>query len=160
MSDKNIIKVDNDTNELIDKIVNENDIDELKKFTQLFNVNQAKKNALRIIKLNGLLDCVSDQMMERFQKRAGEFSNKDLLDYMTVVQNAIDRANKSLNLIDETPAISINNNVNINVEDGFDRQSRAKITEAVQAILARIENNSELNNVIDVDFEEDNDEEV
>ena len=157
-NDKSLIKVDNDTQKLVDKIISEDDVDELKKFTQLFNLNQAKKNALRIIKFNGLLDSISDQMMERFAKRAGEFSNKDLLDYMTVIQNAIDRANKSLNLIDETPAININNNVNINVEDTFDRESRAKITEAVQAILSRIEQNNV--NINDVDFEEVNDEET
>lgn len=159
MSDKELDKINKGTEELVTQIVDENDLDKLKNITQLFNVNQAKKNALRIIKLNSLLDSVSDQMMERFEKRAGEFTNKDLLDYMTVVQNAIDRANKSLNLIDETPAISINNNVNISVEDSFDRQSRAKITEAVQAILARI-NNEELTNVIEVDFEEDSSEDA
>lgn len=155
--DNNLIKVDNDTKDLVDKIVNEDDLDKLKDFTQLFNLNQAKKNALRIIKFNNLLDNISDQMLERFQKRAGEFSNKDLLDYMNVVQNAIDRANKSLNLIDETPAISINNNVNISVEDTFDRESRAKITEAVQAILSKINENNE--NILDVDFEEIDNEE-
>lgn len=160
MSDKELKKIDKGTEELVTQIVDENDLDKLRNITQLFNVNQAKKNALRIIKLNSLLDSVSDQMMERFEKRAGEFTNKDLLDYMTVIQNAIDRANKSLNLIDETPAISINNNVNINVEDSFDRQSRAKIAEAVQAILSRIESNDELKNIVDVDFKEDDDEEV
>ena len=93
------------------------------------------------MKFNGLLDTVSDQMLERFQKRADEFSNNDLLNYMQVVQSAIDRTQKSLDLISETPAIQLNtqNNLNINVIDGgLDRDSKERVSDAVKAILERI----------------------
>ena len=43
MDGKDIIKVDTDTNELVNKIINENDVDELKKFTQLFIVLSRKQ---------------------------------------------------------------------------------------------------------------------
>ena len=56
---------------------------------------------------------------------------------MQTVQNAIDRANKSLSLVDEAPAIQINQQVNnINVET-LDRDSRNKIRDAVNAILKK-----------------------
>lgn len=132
----NLIPLDSKTNELAENILNETDIDKVKDLTHLFNLNQAKKNVLRILKLNSLLDKVSDQMIERFEKRPGEFSNADLLNYMQVTQNAIDRANKALNLVDETPAIQINQVV-INDNDTLDRESRTKIRDAVNAILQK-----------------------
>lgn len=52
----------------------------------------AKKNALRVLKLNDLLDQVSDKMMERFEKRPEEFSHRDLIDYMNTVSTTIERA--------------------------------------------------------------------
>lgn len=128
------IKLDSDADEIANKIMQETDDSSIKNLTHLFNLNQAKKNALRILKLNSLLDKVSDQMIERFEQRPGEFSNNDLLNYMTVVQSSIDRANKQLNLIDEMPAITLNQ-VNVNMENMLDRESRSKITEAVNKIL-------------------------
>lgn len=137
MDDKDLeglIKLDSDADEIANKIMQETDDSSIKNLTHLFNLNQAKKNALRILKLNSLLDKVSDQMIKRFEQRPGEFSNNDLLNYMTVVQSSIDRANKQLNLIDEMPAITLNQ-VNVNMENMLDRESRSKITEAVNKIL-------------------------
>lgn len=134
-----IIPLQQEEAEVAHRIIEERDIDKVKDLAHLFNLNQSKKNLLRVIKLNSLLDKVSDQMIERFEKTPGAFSNKDLLDYMQVTQAAIDRANKSLELIDETPAIQLqqNNQVNINVVDTLDRESRERITDAVKAILQR-----------------------
>lgn len=148
----NTIPLTQDTNNIVQNIINENDINKLKEFTNLFNLNQAKKNALRVLKLNSLLDKVSDEMIRRFQKQPGEFSNSDLLNYLTVAQNAIDRANKSLALIDETPAIQLNQ-VNVNIQSNekiLDRESRKKVTDAVAAILEKI-NNISNENVIEID---------
>lgn len=130
-----LIPLDSKTDKLAEEIIKEDDLKKVQDLTHLFNLQLAKKNVLRVLKLNSLLDKVSDQMIERFEKRPGEFSNADLLNYLTVTQNAIDRANKSLNLVDETPAITMNQlNVNL-VENNLDRDSREKITEAVKKIL-------------------------
>ncbi len=138
-----VIPLDNSTNKLAQDIINEDNLDQVKNLTHLFNLNQAKKNVLRILKLNQLLDKVSDQMIERFEKRPGEFSNSDLLNYMQITQSAIDRANKSLNLVDETPAIQINQQNVIVEKDVLDRESRDKITDAVNAILKKLNNKQE-----------------
>jgi hypothetical protein len=135
----NIIPLDDSTNKLAKDIVQENDVEKVQNLVHLFNLNQSKKNVLRILKLNNLLDKVQDQMIERFEKKPGEFSNADLLNYMQVAQSAIDRANKSLNLVDETPSITMNQvNVNISEDPVLNRESREKVTEAIAAIMKKL----------------------
>ena len=133
-----VIPLDNQTAKLTNELIEEQDLDKVKNLTKLFNLNQAKRNAIRVMKLNSLLDKVSDQMIERFDKKPGEFSNKELLDYMSVVQSTIDRANKSIELVDQTPAIVINqqnNQVNIDNSPVLDRESRMRVVEAVKGIM-------------------------
>ena len=133
-----VIPLDNQTAKVTNELIEEQDLDKVKNLTKLFNLNQAKRNAIRVMKLNSLLDKVSDQMIERFDKKPGEFSNKELLDYMSVVQSTIDRANKSIELVDQTPAIVINqqnNQVNIDNSPVLDRESRMRVVEAVKGIM-------------------------
>ena len=133
-----VIPLDNQTAKVTNELIEEQDLDKVKNLTKLFNLNQAKRNAIRVMKLNSLLDKVSDQMIERFNKKPGEFSNKELLDYMSVVQSTIDRANKSIELVDQTPAIVINqqnNQVNIDNSPVLDSESRMRVVEAVKGIM-------------------------
>lgn len=158
----NLIPLDSKTKEIAQKIIDEDSLDKVKDLTHLFNLNQAKKNVLRILKLNTLLDKVSDTMIERFEQTPGQFSNADLLNYMQVTQSAIDRANKSLNMVDESQAITLNqvNQVNLNVGDEvMDKDSREKILEAVKHIMDVSKNleldlDKEDNIVIEEDKEE------
>lgn len=147
-----LLPLDEDTTAIANKIVNEKQLEKVQDLTHLFNLNQAKKNVLRIMKLNGLLDRVSDQMIERFEKRPGEFSNSDLLNYMQVTQSAIDRAQKQLNLVDDSPAIQLNQQVNVNIDGNvLDKDSRTRIAETVTKILQRAKDmNLDLSNEPDV----------
>lgn len=147
MENKDLVKIDStqldkQTNELTQKILDDDNLDSVKESIALFNLYQAKKNAARIVKLNNLLDNVSDRMVDRFEKYPDNFSNKDLLDYLQVTQGAIDKANKSLNMVEEVPQISLNqqNNVNINISQDMSRESREKVVDAVQAFLTRLQN--------------------
>ena len=72
-----MIPLDTSTQQIADEIIKETDTKKLKDLTYLFNLNLTKKNVLRVLKLNTLLDKVSDQMLERFEKKPGEFSNSD-----------------------------------------------------------------------------------
>ena len=76
-------------------------------------------------------------MIERFQKRSGEFSNSDLLSYLQTVENSIEKSQKSLSQVDEQPTIVQTNNtqVNFNVLDGFNDDSRDRIANAIKSIL-------------------------
>ncbi len=132
---------------LASDIVMEEDATKVKDLTAAFNMAQAKKNILRTLKFNDLLDLVSDKMVERFIKRPDEFSHKDLIDYMNVILNALDKSSKNIK-VDDADAIQINqqNNIQVNMnESGLDRESRAKVAEAIQAIL----NRATIDNIVD-----------
>lgn len=137
-----IIPLDRDTQDIAKQIIAEKDAEKVKDLTHLFNLNQRKKDVIRIMKLNNLLDMVSDQMIERFRQRSDNFSNQDLNSYMQVVQSAIDRTQKSLDNVADVPSIQINtqnnNDVTINVNDGLDRDSKEKVADAIKAILNRL----------------------
>lgn len=135
-----MIPLDTATTKLAQDIVDEQDVDKVKDLVHLFNLNQAKKNVLRVFKYNALLDTLSDEALKRAQLRSDQFSNGDLVAWMQVAQSAIDRANKSLNLVDDTPAIQINQVNNINVQEPLDRESRDRIKDAVKAMLANAKN--------------------
>ena len=57
---------------------------------------------------------------------------------MQVTENAIDRANKNLNLVEETPPIQYqqNNQVNINIVDSLDRDSRERVMAYLNNVLS------------------------
>lgn len=136
----NIIDVkplDNNTREIAQKILDEKDIDRVKDLTNLFNLNAQKRNVMRVMKMNELLDKVTDKVVDRFDRYPDNFSNDDLLRFMQVTENAIDRANKQLNLIDDTPPIQLtqNNQVNINLATELPRESRERVLEFVKAAL-------------------------
>ena len=143
--------LDNKNNEIAQKILDAETVEETKDLTALFNLNSQKRNVLRVLKMNNLLDKVTEQIIERFEKNPNLFTNEDLLKYMQVTENAIDRANKNLNMVEETPPIQLlqQNQVNININQGLNRESRQRVIETVQAILNSSQNNS-AEDVIDV----------
>lgn len=138
----NSLTLEQSSNQLVKEIVETDSVDELKNLAKLFEINQAKKNALRIVKLNNLLDKVNDQAIERFEKRPYEISNKELLDYMKVVQEQIQNSQETLSKIDQTPAIQINqqnNSINVNVgENAIDRDSKERVIDAVTQLLKAV----------------------
>lgn len=136
--------LDSKNNEIAQKILDAETVEETKDLTALFNLNSQKRNVLRVLKMNNLLDKVTDQIIERFEKNPNLFTNEDLLKYMQVTENAIDRANKNLNMVEETPPIQLlqQNQVNININQGLNRESRQRVIETVQAILNSSQNNS------------------
>lgn len=149
--------LDEQTKQIAQEILNENDIDKVKDLTNLFNLNAQKRNVMRVIKMNGLLDKVTDQVIERFEKTPHNFSNDDLIKYMQVTETAIERANKNLNLVEETPPIQLlqQNQVNINIDNMLDRQSRENVLNAVRAILGTT-TSDEIIDVINIEEEDAN----
>lgn len=124
---------------LVDSIMEEQDPDKTKDLVDLFNWNISKKNVARIQKLNNLYDSVTDQMIERVSKRADQFSNSDLLDYVKTIQGAIDINAKNLSQVQEPPLIlqQHNTQINVNVAESFDKAAKERILAAVQATLAQ-----------------------
>lgn len=130
--------------DLVSQIIKAPDTRSLQQCLDIFNLNQSKKNALRVLKLNALLDAVEDQAIERFQKRPDQVSNKDLLEYMQVVSNQIEKSQNAAEQLGTKPAIQINQQKNeVNVHIGgpnLDRDSKDRVIEAVQALLQQAKN--------------------
>lgn len=158
----NLVPLDTQTREVAQQILDETDVDKVKDLTNLFNLYSQKRNVMRVVKMNHLLDKVTDKVVERFEKTPDNFSNDDLIRYMQVTENAIDRANKQLNLVDDTPAIQLqqNNQVNVNIIDGVDRESRERIAMAVKAMLMKAsgDTDEDTSNIIEGELVDDNSE--
>jgi hypothetical protein len=161
MSEENTLStlnIDNQSKQLAQHIIDEPDIEKVKELTQLFNLNQAKKNVLRVMKLNGLLDTVSDKIIDRFDRFPDNFSNDDLIKYLQVTQTAIEKANKNLSLVDDTPIIQVNHNnqLNVNISDTLDRESRERVLAFVKAAIQQT--SAEETDFVEIEEEVDNNE--
>jgi len=152
-----VLPLDASNNDLARKLISEENLDVIKDITKKFSINQTKKNVLRIIKLNNLLDKVNDQAIERFEKRPGDINTTDLIKYMQVVQDSIDKSQKYIENIDTSPMIQLNkqeNTVNINVGSELDRESKEKVIEAINALLTQVkttDKTTEESNTIEVE---------
>ena len=128
--------------------------DELDFLYNKFKINDTKKNVFRMNKLNTLLDKVTDEAIARFDNRPGEMSNKEVIDYMNVIQNQIERSKETLDSIKEINAVQVNNTVNVNINNDsstLSRESRERIIDVVKNIL----NSTKENTIIDVDMSSD-----
>lgn len=132
----NLPELTEQINQLAQDVISETDSAKTQKLIDMFNWHLSKKNVLRVLKLNNLFDSVTDQMSRRFETKPDQFSNSDLLDYMKVVQGAIDTSSKVLEQLEEPPTIIQNNTqINVNLNETFDKESRARILAAIQATL-------------------------
>lgn len=128
--------LDAKSEEIVNSIINETDSDKLKNLIAVFNSNQSKKDIVRNNVFSILLDKISMQMLERFEKNPNAFSNKDLIDYLNAIKSA-----KSSRIDTETidaPAIQNNTQINVTMVDGLNRESKERVVGAVQAILKRL----------------------
>lgn len=142
--------VDTKIDSLMNDILEEQDPSKTKDLVDLFNWHMSKKNVVRIQKLNNLYDSITDQMVERVDKRADQFSNSDLLDYVKTIQSAIDINTKNLSNVQEPPMIVHQNNtqINVNLAESFDSEAKARILAAVQATIQQATKTAEDNIVI------------
>lgn len=134
-----------ESNDIVQQIINEKDGSKLNDLTNLFKFNQKKKDILRANRLSNLLNQIDNEVQERITTMPESFDNYALLKYMEATQNSVSGIYQN---IDKQPLIQINNQkneININGSSGLDRDSRARVLEAVTAIINGV------NNVIDVE---------
>lgn len=142
------VKLDLESNNITQQIVNETDPAKIDDLTQLFMLNKKKKNLVRMNKLSNLLDVIDDEVILRFSEEPDTFNNDQLVKYMTATQQILGNISQE---IEKTPLIQINNQKNeihIN-EEGLSRESRMKVLDVISKIL----DNSE--SIIDVEEEPD-----
>jgi hypothetical protein len=132
--------IDKSTNTIVDNIMDSDDPEDIKQLISSFNLNQSKKNILRILKLNNLLDLVTEETLKRYQKHPDEISNKELMDCMTIVSEQIAQSQSIVNSVTAIPAIQINqqkNEVNVNVSPTLTKDERENVINAVMQIIKK-----------------------
>lgn len=144
-------RLDKKTEKLATKIVKQTDPDDIKDLVSLFNLNHTKKQILRTMTYDQLLDSIMSQMKERVLKRGDQFSNKDLLDYMNTMNTAMEKAHKQINEVDAVPAIQVNQQNNtVIMGDGLDRESRERVFEFIKNALNKIDESKNISNELDI----------
>ena len=133
-------KLDNDASEIIEKLVETKDPQEIQDLTALFNITNTKKNAIRIMRLGELWDTASSELLKRVAEHPDMHCNDDLVKYLSLAESGMDKAAKTLGNVDVTPIIQINqqtNTVNINSNGDLDRDDKLKVMNVVRAILKK-----------------------
>ena len=161
-------QLEEQTQKIVTDLIAEEDPQRLQDLSGLFNLAHTKKAVIRAVAYDELLDGITAQMKERVTKRADQFTHKELLDYMNTIGAALDKAQKTVKDVDTSPAIQFNqqNNITIVGEPELSRESRMKVTDAIESILKKLKNsdtNTEdtdenlvlLNEDIDTDEESD-----
>lgn len=127
---------------LKDGILAEDNLDELNNMIDIFNLNIKKRDIVRNSKLSEIQDKVVDQIYERVDKRADEFSNADLLQYHKIINDTLAKSSNNLDEV-RVPTIQVNQQVNIDSSANLSRESRERILSVVDSIL-NVEPNFEI----------------
>ena len=150
------VKLEDSSRNIISKIVDENNSDSFKDLVNLFNMNQQKKNILRSNAYSNLLDIIVDELNDRISNNTFLFSNKDLLDSINTINNAINKSSVDVENISIQP-IQTNTQINVNVDNKIqlDRDSKERITNVVNTILKSLKNTNNAELVIDTEVADD-----
>lgn len=158
-------QVDEKAKELSEQIAMTENKNQLDNLYDEFRLNDTKKNIFRVNKLNNLLDKVVDEATARFTMRPGEMSNKEVLDYMTAIQNQIDHSKNTVDALKDINLTQVNNTVNVNIHNTsqptLSRESRERVIDFIKGILSDPNNQMQAftqdTDVIDVEGNEVND---
>ena len=153
-------EVDEKAKELSNRIAKTENKNQLDTLYDEFKLNDTKKNVFRVNKLNSLLDKVVNEATTRFTLRPGEMSNKEVLDYMTAIQNQIDHSKNTVDTLKDINLTQVNNTVNVNIhgdsQPTLNRESRERVIDFIKSVLNNSNNqmvdstNINDDNVIDV----------
>lgn len=131
MADDEVVVQQDDRKERLLKSTDKKEIEEI---INLFNMDIVKKNAIRTSVYSDMIDRIIDEMGARIEKYPGQFSNKDLLDYLTAMQNSLTKTQVDSSSV---PLIAVQNNniINFNPLSGFDRESKDRMRDVLKSIL-------------------------
>lgn len=149
----------NDLAVLEKQLIKKENLDEINEIVDLFNINLQKKNIIRSAKLSDVQDNVVNQIAERIDKKADEFSNEDLIKYYKVIQDTLTKTDTTMENV-KAPSIQINQQINVDNMQ-FDAESRKRILNTVNEILNN-ENVTEESKekITDVDITQESESEV
>lgn len=148
--------------ELLNQIIAEHDVEKTKDLTYLFNQNQNKKTMVRVDKLSDLQDKLVSQLAKRVEEKPDQISNQDLLQALKITQNIVERGQKQIMGVDDTPLIQINQQTNtVNMNDdarGLNRDARERVKNVVANLLTNIVKETSTTSVVDASVEQEDDE--
>lgn len=156
-SSNSLITLNADKEEIVEKINETDDVEELKNLTNLFEISLAKKEIARTSKQSDLLDKLTDIAEERISK--GDYlTNDEVLNYHRAFQSNVDKSKKNLNndVTEATNKVANTiNEININVNDtSISRESRERILGVVDMILKSSNNDIEQEDVLQEEGEQ------
>lgn len=139
---------------LLNKLMETTDPAEIDQMDPLFQSFFKKRDIIQKHAEYDLKDKLLEKMMERLEKTPNNFDNSDLAVWMKTIQQTIDSTAKKAEA--QPPAITYqqNNQVHVNIADTLSRDSRTRITDAIQQILQSVQNESESGVCLDEPLDE------
>lgn len=129
-------KIVTDVATLADNIMS---TDSIQEYLPLFNASIAKKQALRVLKREEIIDKVTERIGERLDKRPDEITMTELnaIDKTMSEQKQKELALLNSNATDASVGITLNqNNVNVTINNAEPpRESRERVLSAVRELL-------------------------
>lgn len=120
--------------------------DSIQDYLPLFNASIAKKQALRVLKREEIIDKVTERIGERLDKRPDEITMTELnaIDKTMSEQKQKELALLNANAADASTGITLNqNNVNVTINTETSRESRERVIDAVRELLKLANANAE-----------------
>ena len=134
------------TNDIINKIIEEQDFNKVNDLKKLFELNQTKKDIVRAAKISDILDSLNDQIIYNVENFGPTMEDDMLVKYHSALSSSLEKTSKQITQQPENVTLQ-QNNINVNVEENvLSKESRDRITEAINAILK--------NNTIEVECKE------
>lgn len=145
--------LDSNVYDIVQQIINENDSNKIQDLTQLFNLNQTKKNLLRTIQLNDLIDRVTEEAINRVTLYGDAISDRDLINYLNIAQSSLEKTQKTSTEQLQQPLIQINQQNN-DMKISLSKESQQRILDVVNKVLSL--SNIEQQEIVYEDNEEEN----
>lgn len=125
-------EIDKVLDELEDKLISAKE-DEL--ILSELNSTLRKKDLIRSAEFSKAQDLAVNQLTKRLSARADEFSNKEILDTISTLQQILGKQD----MVSPIPTIAIQNNVVVNEANQLSKESRDKIMSVLSSILNKDE---------------------
>lgn len=149
----NDLQLTTSIDKLIDVINNTNDEEELNSALKALYVYSRKRDIVRSVEYGDIKDKILKEISQRLETRSGNFSNEDLVKWLTAVSNLTDKLNEAEKA--PMPTIAIQNNINISSdEDKLSRESKEKIKSVISAFLSQNSSYSTTEEPINIDIDE------
>jgi len=129
----------------------------LKDYSDQFEMHQTKQNLLKVDKVARLMNVIEDEIETRVTSCPDAISGKDLVAYYSAASNTIAKSKREITEVLSPerlqPKITINAQTN-NIL-AISEESKQKVFDAVSILIAKMEEDADKENQIDLDMDEE-----